>query len=41
MVQFTEGTTLERGSSIRFTGTLARVDRFSRKLYVQYATVVA
>lgn len=39
IVQFPEGTELERGGTVEFRGTLVRVDRFSRKLYVQYATL--
>ena len=40
VVQLPEGSGVERGSVVSFRGTLVRVDRFSRKLYVQYASVI-
>ena len=39
VVQLPEGSEVERGSTISFRGTLVRVDRFSRKLYVQYGSI--
>ena len=39
IVHFAEGTTLENGSQIRFSGTLIRADRYMRNLFVAGASL--
>ena len=40
MVQLADGVEVERGGQIVFRGVLAHVDRFSRKVYVQHASIM-